>query len=53
MKIKSSKKKTGHILVNLTAYAPWPSDDEFMEYEYLYFHVNDSIKKNIKEKNKT
>lgn len=49
MKIKSSKKKTGHILVALTAYAPWPDEEEFMDYGYLYFHLNDFIKRNVKK----
>lgn len=49
MKIKSSNKKTGHILVNLTAYAPWSDEEEFMDYGYLYFHIDDSLKRKIKK----
>jgi len=48
MKIKSSKKKTGHILVALAPFILLNTEDEFMEYGYLYFHLNDIIKRNIK-----
>ena len=49
MKIKSSKKKTEHIIVALTPYTFSHTEDEFMEFGYLYFNLNDFIKQNIKE----
>jgi len=34
MKIKSSKKKTRHILVRITPYSPFGEEDEFMEFGF-------------------
>ena len=48
MKIKSSKKKTDHILVALAPFTLPHTEDEFMEFGFLYFNLNDIIKRNIK-----
>jgi len=49
MKIQSTKKKTEHIIAALVPFAPPHTDDEFMEYAYLYFKFNDFVKQNVKE----
>ncbi len=43
MKIKSSKKKTRHILVRVTPFSPFGEEDEFMEFGFLYFEYTLNI----------
>lgn len=48
MKIKSSKKKTRHILVRVTPYSPFGEEDEFMEFGFLYFEYTFNIEIEIR-----
>lgn len=47
MKIRSSKDKTEHILVRVTPYAAFGEQDEFNQFEFLYFNYSSSIEDQI------
>ena len=49
MKLKSSKNKTNHILVDLSATIPDEVEGESMRFGYIYFHLEYYIKRKIKK----